>query len=87
MGYVFFAFIKGTWFLRVLSAITLGNKCRGKHNISICIESKKPNDRNNTRSSGQSNTASMTENNTNRTVAKTNNFTSNRINKVKNVFL
>ena len=63
------------------------NKCKGKHNISICIESKKPNDRSNTGSSGQSNTASMDENNTNPTDGTTNNFTSNTTNNVNNALL
>ena len=86
-GLCFLCFHKG----HLASSCTLSNyscnKCKGKHNISICIESKKPNDRNNTRSSGQSNTASMNENNTNPTDGTTNNFTSNRTNKAKNVFL
>ena len=63
------------------------NKFKEKHNISICIESKKPNDRNNTGSSGQSNTASVDENNTNPTDGTTNNFTSNTTNNVNNVLL
>ena len=63
------------------------NKFKEKHNISICIESKKPNDRNNTGSSGQSNIASIDENNTNPTDGTTNNFTSNTTNNVNNVLL
>ena len=47
------------------SSCTLSNyscsKCKEKQNISICIESKKPNYRNNSGSSGQSKTASMDE--------------------------
>ena len=73
------------------SSCTLSNyscsKCKGKHNISICIESKKPDDRSNTGSSGQSNTASMDENNTNPTDGMTNNFTSNTTNNVNNALL
>ena len=63
------------------------NNCRGKHNISISIESKKPNDRINTGSSGQSNTASMDKNNTTPTDRMTNNFNSNTTNNVNNVLL
>ena len=63
------------------------NKCKGKHNISICIESKKPNNRNNTVSSGQSYTASMDKNNKNLTEGMANNFTSNTTNNVNNVLL
>ena len=63
------------------------NKCEGKHNVSICIESRRPNDRNNTGSSGQSNTVSMDENNTNPKNGTTNNFTSNTTNNVNNVSL
>ena len=59
------------------------NKCKGKHNINICIESKKPNDKNNTGSSSQSNMASMDENYTNPTEGTTNNFTSNTTNNIK----
>ena len=59
------------------------NNCKGKHNISICIESKKPNDRINTGSSGQSNTANMDKNNTTPTDGTTNNTTNN----VNNVLL
>ena len=85
-GLCFICFHKG----HLASSCTLSNyscnKCKGKHNISVCIESKKPNDRNNTRSSGQSNTASMDENNTNPTDGTTNNFTGNTTNHV-NVLL
>ena len=56
------------------------NKYKGKHNIKICIASRNPKDRNNTRSFGQSNTASMDENSTNPTDGVTNNFTSNSSN-------
>ena len=63
------------------------NKCKGKHNVSICIESKKPNDRNNIGSSGQSDTATMDESNTNPIDGTTNNFTSNTTNNVNNVLL
>ena len=59
------------------------NKCKGKYNISICIESKKTNDKSNTGSSGQSNTASMDKNNTTPTDGTTNNTTNN----VNNVLL
>ena len=86
-GLCFICFHKG----HLASSCTLSNyscnKCKGKHNISICIESKKPNDRNNTRSSGQSNTASMDENNTNPADGTTNNFASNTTNNVNNVLL
>ena len=47
------------------SSCTLSNyscsKCKEKHNISICIESKNPNYRNNSGSSRQSKTASVDE--------------------------
>ena len=56
------------------------------HN-SICTESKKPNDRNHTRSSNQRKTANMNESNTNLNDGTTNNFTSNAINNVNNVSL
>ena len=86
-GLCFICFHKG----HLASSYTLThyscNKCKGKYNISIFIESKKPNDRNNTRSSGQSNMASMDENNTNHTNGTTNNFTSNTTNNVNNIFL
>ena len=49
---------------------------------SICTESKKPNDRNHTRSSNQRETVNMNESNTNPTDGTTNNFTSNTINNV-----
>ena len=56
------------------------------HN-SICTESKKPNDRNHTRSSNRRKTANMNESNTNLNDGTTNNFTSNAINNVNNVSL
>ena len=56
------------------------------HN-SICTESKKPNDRNHTRSSNQRKTANMNESNTNLNDGATNNFTNNAINNVNNVSL
>ena len=49
---------------------------------SICTESKKPNDRNHTRSSNQRETVNMNESNTNPTDGTTNKFTSNTINNV-----
>ena len=63
------------------------NKYKGKHNISICIESEKPNNSNNTVLSDQSNTGNMNENNTNHTDRTTNNFTSSTTNNVNNVLL
>ena len=63
------------------------NKCKGKYDISICIESKRTNDKSNTGSSGQSNTANMDKNNTNPTERTTNNFTSYLTNNVNNVLL
>ena len=74
--------------LHLLHLCTLSNyscnKCKGKHNISICIESRKTNYRNNTGSSDESNTTNVNENNTNPTEGTTNNFTCTTTNNVSN---
>ena len=75
-GLCFICFHKGHKISSCTSSNYSCKKCKAKHNVSISIESKRPNDRNNTRSSGQSNKANMVKSNTNPKDGTTNNFTS-----------